>query len=384
MASWIYVFGVLSIAALVVVVVSGGILGLKGPAWWHVSSVGRFFNGLHLWGVELLFFFMVIHLWGKFFMAAWRGGRSWTWVTGAIVFLVSIGAAFTGYLSQQNFDSQYIATQGKDGLNSVGIGAFFNVLDFGQMYTWHVILLPVAVVALVAWHVLLVRRHGVVPPFVDERLAELKATPDSAGGPEWVVSRSDDDRYREWKGAYAPYDLVKEFVIALGVVALLAIGLTVLFSSPDDQAEHHRHLGQVKSQRLPHDRAPANWREPATPPATGRPTTTRPTRVRSSARSSSSSGPAFTSRSTRRATSCSRPCTAFPRTPRCGRLWPATRPRRRSSRRPGPMPTPRRSTRPRSSGATVALPPGDYGPVAPMMASELGLAQSRGPRRRSF
>lgn len=66
-------------------------------------------------------------------MAAWRGGRAGTWVTGAIVFLVSIAAAFTGYLSQQNFDSQWIATQAKDGLNSVGIGAFFDVLNFGQI-----------------------------------------------------------------------------------------------------------------------------------------------------------------------------------------------------------------------------------------------------------
>ena len=111
---------------------------------------------------------MVVHLWGKFFMGAWRGGRAWTWVTGAIVFLVSIGTAFTGYLSQQNFDSQWIASEGKDGLNSVGIGAFFNVADFGQMYTWHVILLPVAVVAMVVWHVLLVRKHGVVPPYAGE------------------------------------------------------------------------------------------------------------------------------------------------------------------------------------------------------------------------
>jgi hypothetical protein len=39
----------------------------------------------------------------------------------------------------------------------------------------------------------------------------------------------------EWKGGYAPYDLVKELFIALGVVALLAILLTVLFSSPDDR-----------------------------------------------------------------------------------------------------------------------------------------------------
>jgi hypothetical protein len=164
-SSWIYVFGVATIASLVVVIASGVILGLKGPTWWHVSSVGRFFNSIHLWAVEVFFFVMVVHLWGKFFMGAWRGGRSWTWVTGAVLFLIGIATAFTGYLSQQNFDAQWIASEGKDGLNSVGIGSFFNVIDFGQMYTFHVVLLPVTVVLLVVWHVLLVRKHGVVPPY---------------------------------------------------------------------------------------------------------------------------------------------------------------------------------------------------------------------------
>ena len=109
--------------------------------------------------------FMVIHLWGKFFMAAWRGKRALTWITGAVAFLGSIGTAFTGYLSQSNFDSQWISTQAKDGLNSVGIGAVFNVLDTGQMLLWHVMLLPLVVGVLVVLHVILVRRHGVVPPF---------------------------------------------------------------------------------------------------------------------------------------------------------------------------------------------------------------------------
>ena len=163
-ASWVYVFGVLTIAALIIVIGSGLVLALKGPTWWHISSVGLFFNSVHLWSVELFFFFMVVHLWAKFFMVAWRGRRAMTWVTGAVAFVVSIGAAFTGYLSQQNFASQWIASQAKDGLNSVGIGAFFNVLDFGQMFTWHVVLLPLGIVALVVAHVLLVRKHGVVPP----------------------------------------------------------------------------------------------------------------------------------------------------------------------------------------------------------------------------
>ena len=123
---------------------------------------------MHLWSVELFFFFMVVHLWGKFFMAAWRGRRRATWITGVLAFLISIAAAFTGYLSQQNFDSQWIGTQAKDGINATGAGAFFNVLNFGQMLMWHILLLPLAVGLLTVVHVLLVRRRGVVPPFAPD------------------------------------------------------------------------------------------------------------------------------------------------------------------------------------------------------------------------
>lgn len=164
-SSWIYVFGVLSLASLIVVLATGGVIALKGPQWWHGSNIGHAFNSLHLWSVEFFMAFMVIHLWGKFFMAAWRGRRWLTWMTGVVAFLASIGTAFTGYLVQTNFDSQWISTQAKDGLNSVGIGAWFNVLNFGQMLLWHVVVLPFVLGLIIVWHVLLVRRRGVVPPF---------------------------------------------------------------------------------------------------------------------------------------------------------------------------------------------------------------------------
>ncbi len=163
-ASWIYVFGVLTIAALFVVVLTGAGLAIGGSTWWHVSSLGHVVNSLHLWSVELFFVFMVIHLWGKFWMAAWRGRRAMTWITGVLSFALSIATAFTGYLSQSNFDSQWIGTQAKDGLNSIGFGAWFNVLNPGQMLMWHILLLPGVVGLLVVVHVVLVRRHGVVPP----------------------------------------------------------------------------------------------------------------------------------------------------------------------------------------------------------------------------
>ena len=104
-------------------------------------------------------------------------------MTGAISFLVAIPCALTGYISQQNFDAQWISTQAKDAMNSVGIGSFFNLLNFGQIYGYHVFLLPLAVVGLVVAHVLLVRRHGVVPPLPDGSAA-------AAGRPAVAASRS--------------------------------------------------------------------------------------------------------------------------------------------------------------------------------------------------
>ncbi|HEY8681308.1 MAG TPA: cytochrome b N-terminal domain-containing protein [Candidatus Dormibacteraeota bacterium] len=171
--SWVYIFGVITIAALVWVILSGIVLAFFGPQWWHVSGVGRFFNGLHFWSVQLFFVFMVLHLWGQYFAAGWRDGRAKTWMAGVLIFLVSIIAAFTGYVSQQNFDAQWIAVNAKDAMNSVGAGAFFNVLNFGQMYGIHVVLLPLGITFLVGLHVVLVRMKGVVKPIgYDKQVAK--------------------------------------------------------------------------------------------------------------------------------------------------------------------------------------------------------------------
>ena len=94
--------------------------------------------------------------------------------------MVAIPCALTGYVSQQNFDAQWISTQAKDGMNAAGIGSFFNVTNFGQMYSYHVLLLPLAVVAIVVAHILLVRKHGIVPPF---QLSEPRDQPSPTAGP---------------------------------------------------------------------------------------------------------------------------------------------------------------------------------------------------------
>jgi ubiquinol-cytochrome c reductase cytochrome b subunit len=136
-----------------VAIVRGFAIALGGTDWWHTNVVGHFFNSLHLWSVELFMALLVIHLWAKFWMAAWRGRRTLTWITGVVAFLASILECFTGYLSQQNFDSQWISTSGKDAFNAVGVGAFFNLMNVGQMLLWHVVLIPVILGVLAEWTV---------------------------------------------------------------------------------------------------------------------------------------------------------------------------------------------------------------------------------------
>ena len=182
-ASWIYVFGVASLAALFMAIVSGFAIALGGTDWWHTNPVGHFFNSVHLWSVELFMAFMVIHLWGKFWMAAWRGRRALTWITGVVAFVASVVECFTGYLSQQNFDSQWIATNGKDAFNAAGVGAFFNLMNFGQMLLWHVVLIPIILIALVGAHVLLVRMRGVSHPLPGRPRCRLPARSGGRGAP---------------------------------------------------------------------------------------------------------------------------------------------------------------------------------------------------------
>ncbi len=221
-ASWIYVFGVATLACLGLAIVSGFALALGGPDWWHYNVVGHFFNSLHLWSVELFMAFMVIHLWGKFWMAAWRGRRTLTWMTGVVAFVASVVECFTGYLSQQNFDSQWISTNGKDAVNATGLGSFFNLMNFGQMLMWHIVLIPIVLVALVGAHVLLVRVRGVSHPLPVRRVRGRAAAR--------AAARADA---ADWHGPTRRYDILKEATVASLVALVLVVVLAVVLASPD-------------------------------------------------------------------------------------------------------------------------------------------------------
>jgi quinol-cytochrome oxidoreductase complex cytochrome b subunit len=180
-----YLFGVLTLSSFVMLIITGPILAVFGPTWYHVSAVGKFVNSLHFWGCQVFFASLLAHLAVKFFMGAWRDGRWKTWMVGLLTFAAAVFTALTGYLSQTNWDSQWIAVQSKDAMNAAGVGRFFNTMDTGQVLTLHVAVLPVIVLALVGVHIFLIRRDGPVKPMEHPDTLVEQSTLEDLG---WIVT----------------------------------------------------------------------------------------------------------------------------------------------------------------------------------------------------
>jgi quinol-cytochrome oxidoreductase complex cytochrome b subunit len=166
--SVVYLFGVTTLSALVGLVLTGLAMSLFGPAWYHDSRVGHFVNSLHFWSVQVFFGALVLHMASKYFTAAWRDGRWKTWMAGVLAFGVAVFTGLTGFLSQTNWDSQWIAVQAKDAMNALGVGAFFNTMDTGQVLTLHIVVMPFVLALLVGIHLFFIRREGPVKPFQTE------------------------------------------------------------------------------------------------------------------------------------------------------------------------------------------------------------------------
>ena len=111
----------------------------------------------------------------------------------------------------------------QDPTNSVGVGGFFNPLNFGQMYTYHVFVFPAAIAAIIAIHILLVRLRGVVRPYPGR-------------GEQREPYRKDMTQAEHYHGVrMAPYDLIREITV-LGVVVLALVVLFAgVFSSGDER-----------------------------------------------------------------------------------------------------------------------------------------------------
>jgi quinol-cytochrome oxidoreductase complex cytochrome b subunit len=239
--SVVYLFGATALMALAWIVISGVVLTLGGPSWYHTNSVGRFANSVHFWSVQLFFLGLVLHFVTKFFLGAWREGRWLTWVVGGLLLGLGVFTGLTGFLLQTNWDAQWIATQAKDAMNAAGIGAFFNTMNTGQVLTLHVAALPLAIAALLGFHIFLIRRDSPVRPYDDRPKGAIAGSAetrvlaaDAAGAGEADLAGSGRRTRENLRGIpLKPYDLLREGFIVFGLAAVVVLALAIFVGAPD-------------------------------------------------------------------------------------------------------------------------------------------------------
>lgn len=136
---------------------------------------GAFVRGLHAWTANVMIFMAMLHMLKVFFISAYRPPREFTWVSGVLLFFVSVFFGFSGYLLPMNQLAYWATTVGAEIAGAfplVGEYARLFLLGGGKIggetltrfYALHVLVLPAAIIVLLAAHFSMIRRQGISEP----------------------------------------------------------------------------------------------------------------------------------------------------------------------------------------------------------------------------
>ena len=152
---------------------------------------GWLIRSVHSWSANLMIGAAFIHMFSTMFLRAFRRPREITWISGVLLFFLSLAFGFSGYLLPWNKLAFFATKVGTDIAGVVPlIGPFLlRFLRGGDEVTgatltrffgFHVAILPAVATVFVSVHLYLVQKHGMsTPPSVDSRSApRMKFIPD--------------------------------------------------------------------------------------------------------------------------------------------------------------------------------------------------------------
>ena len=204
--------GIATLAAFLITLVTGALLMFyykpyPGVAYYSIKDIhfivptGRYVRNIHRWAANLMVVTVILHMARVFYTAAYRPPREFNWLVGVGLLVVTLGLSFTGYLLPWDQLAYWAITIGAniaqspreitDALNitsSFDPGGLLRQLLLGsdtvgeealiRFYLLHVMLLPIAIVMLMAVHFWRVRKDGGLakPHDVDARLGGVPDT----------------------------------------------------------------------------------------------------------------------------------------------------------------------------------------------------------------
>jgi len=181
--SWFYVFGSATLLCLVMQLVTGVCLALvyvpsAAEAWTSLEylnyevPLGWYLRALHYWGSNFMVALMSIHMAQVFLFGAYKYPRELTWLSGCVLFLLTLGMAFTGQVMRFDQDAYWglgigMAIAGRTPLigeqlvHAVLGGPIIGAATLSRFFTLHVFVLIGALIAVVTLHLRLVLKNGI-------------------------------------------------------------------------------------------------------------------------------------------------------------------------------------------------------------------------------
>ncbi len=176
-----YTLGGITMASFVLLVVTGVYLAQfydPTPAGAHASVVyitdtafaGALVRSLHYWLATAFVVALILHMVRTFATASFKAPREGIWITGVVLFLLAAGLLFSGTVLKQDQEAVEALAHNDEIANLFGFAGFWFSADFTsnvsivtRLYIAHVSILPLLVAAVLAVHMLLIKRHRISP-----------------------------------------------------------------------------------------------------------------------------------------------------------------------------------------------------------------------------
>jgi len=247
---WFHTLGSATLFLLVVQIVTGIVLSMSYvPSPDHAyesilyidqTPFGALVRGIHHWSAGLLVLTLGLHTLRVFVWGAYRYPRELSWIIGALLFLVVLGFAFTGYLLPWDQKAYWATVVGTNIAGSAPLigGAVIGLLRGGEQlgavtlarfYGIHVWVLPATLLILVGIHLFGVIRQGIAASPRTKPLVE----PDPELGRRENYEREHDAEKAIGKPFWAA--IFKDVVvaaIALAIVFVLALVVGATLEAP--------------------------------------------------------------------------------------------------------------------------------------------------------
>jgi quinol-cytochrome oxidoreductase complex cytochrome b subunit len=204
--------GIMALSAFLVTLGTGLLLMFyykpyPEAAYWSIKDIhfvvptGKFIRNIHRWAAHVMVVAVFLHMARVFYTAAYRAPRELNWVIGMGLLVVTLGLSFTGYLLPWDQLAYWAITIGaniaqspREITDALGLtdrfdpGGLQRFLLLGseeigeealiRFYLLHVMLLPLALVALLGVHFWRIRKDGGLarPVDADRRLGDAGAS----------------------------------------------------------------------------------------------------------------------------------------------------------------------------------------------------------------